>query len=273
MKSSYGSWRDTPPIFGSTEGKHAEDVSSFFQKVTTHLTSLLGPQDFWHDLINLQDLVESYFNAAINDSKPHGRLHSEMQSAWSLLTQVEYVMLRSLQEASFIPKLYGSCGHIYVVEFVGPAMILHPPGHFFDSEGGGMPYSEDWEHRAQAAVQLLDLLRELKTKYRQHLHHCDITNANLGFGADGSFKLIDIDLLLFDSTLRSLMRGLQTEACQSHRDCDGHPGCRGKCDKSRGKCTGEKGNTDLQVYSKHLGILRYTLYTTEAVGLIASSSR
>ena len=197
--------------------------------------------------MTLQEFVT--FLSMDDDVDDDEHIRAKVQSMWSLLHQVEYITFRSLQGSRFIPKLYGSCGHIFVVEYAETAAILHPWHQFNIREKllTLLSYSEGWGERTRTAVQLMDLLTGLKTQFQEEVHPCDLHSNNFGVDAGGTIKVIDADGLLFDSTLRYRMNKTRSQACKVHKDCNVGPNCYGWCNQTTGTCTGKRVNNDIQV--------------------------
>ena len=49
-----------------------------------------------------------------------------MHSLWTLAQQAEYVYMIQYGQSVHIPKLVGSCGHMYAMEYLPTPKLLHP---------------------------------------------------------------------------------------------------------------------------------------------------
>lgn len=158
------------------------------------------------------------------------------KSIWSLIQQDEYLFMKLYQkELHYIPRLYGTCGPFYFMEFAPPGKILNPT--IFH------PSRSSWKDRAKIALGILEIAQSLETHFHEPVHFCDIKEENFGIAEDKSVKILDTDSLFFDEIM---MRILQEQKCTSHEDCDFFD-CRGWCNKAGGKCVANRTNNNLQV--------------------------
>ena len=250
LKSVYASWRDAPPLSDLPHKQLVPDLAHLSFLKAAAVSARGGIPRFKQNATNQMTLQEFVtFLSMDDDVDDDEHTRAKVQSMWSLLHQVEYITFRSLQGSRFIPKLYGSCGHIFVIEYAESVAILHPwyPFNIREKLLTLLSYSERWDERARTAVQLMDLLTGLKTQFQEEVHPCDLHGNNIGVDAEGTIKVLDADSLLFDSALRHQMNKKQGQACKAHVDCNVGPGCDGRCDRTTGTCTGERKNDNFQV--------------------------
>ena len=169
--------------------------------------------------------------------KENGRNASSVaiQSIWSVVQQLEYTFYKIYEGYSFVPKLYGTCGPVYITEYT-------PPGDALKSEVS-IGWSIDWSYRAKIAVSLLKLLETIDSKLHQTLHLCDVKGENFGLNRANQATLVDTDSVFFQD---SLMSQMQHSNCTQNKDCDFFD-CRGLCDTITNKCLEIRTNNNLQV--------------------------
>lgn len=156
-------------------------------------------------------------------------------SIWSLTDQNEYLFSRLLHDQTFVPKIYGTCGPAYFVEFT--QTLRKYEYEFFNS------FVYPWPERALLAVRLIDLIKQVDTKLHEPLHICDVKPDNFGMRSNWEVTLLDTDCALFETDLLSQFNHSK---CKRHSDCDFFD-CRGYCDKKRGHCLQKRVNNNLQV--------------------------
>ncbi|XP_078694213.1 divergent protein kinase domain 1C-like [Branchiostoma floridae x Branchiostoma belcheri] len=169
------------------------------------------------------------------------------ESLWSLLQQDEYLMMQYFQGNKHFPKIYGSCGHFYVMEYTPPGETLSP-GMFNFKTGKEIMSTTDWDKRAKVALSFLTFLEDLKTFYTEPLHLCDIKPDNYGVSADLTIQAIDVDMAFFESKMRGI---LGQENCTKNEDCDFFD-CASFCDLGRKKCSKHRSNNNLQAICKKI---------------------
>ena len=159
-----------------------------------------------------------------------------VRSLMLLVSQSEYRMLKLNQHLPYFPKLYGTCGPMYLVEF-------SPPGDILEHEISLMTDKEySFKERAQIAVRILDLVHRIEVDMLEPLQLCDVKGENFGMGRRG-LQLIDVDTVFYDSVLKSFVGG---QNCSSHQDCHFFD-CRGSCNKKTKLCQNFRTNNNLQV--------------------------
>ena len=173
-------------------------------------------------------------------SKHHA---TAMNSIWSLTQQSEYVLLQYFNENKYLPRVLGTCGHVYAVEYL-PSGLLDPD-LFYAAK------SDTWRKRAQLALGILDLLSSFEKDFEEPLHMCDIKGSNFGVTKDGQVRAVDVDTVFFLSDLQNQVQG----NCTRHKDCDFFD-CQARCDVTAQRCQKKVLNNNLQVRKRiHLSAL------------------
>lgn len=158
-----------------------------------------------------------------------------MQNIWGLINQDEYLFMKVYQKHSFVPRMYGTCGFYYVIEYAPPGDTLDPK--FF------LGSHSSFKERAQIAVDILDIVESMDYGFFEPVHMCDVKAENFGIGKDSKVKILDSDSFFFHT---SMLKNLAQPTCTSHVDCDFFD-CRGWCDMKTGQCTKQRTNNNLQV--------------------------
>lgn len=109
------------------------------------------------------------------------RRATEMDNAWLLIQDYEYLLTILFTDNGLFPKRVGTCGSFYAVEHAEP---LKGASALFSLEES----KEEWERRSRLAVLILELLEKLD---KAQLKFCDVELSN--FGASGG-KLRYLDL-------------------------------------------------------------------------------
>ncbi|XP_033754153.1 LOW QUALITY PROTEIN: divergent protein kinase domain 1C-like [Pecten maximus] len=157
--------------------------------------------------------------------------HVALLNIWSLLQQDEYLFMKVYQDVPYVPRLYGTCGEFYFMEYAPPGDILSP----------GFFVTTPWSKRAEIALKLMDVAQSFDTDFHQPLHFCDVKVDNFGVGADLRVKILDSDSLFFDEKMSMNLKG----HCTQDLDCDFFD-CRGSCDVHKKTCNGRRVNNNLQ---------------------------
>ncbi|KAL3860053.1 hypothetical protein ACJMK2_010225 [Sinanodonta woodiana] len=168
-----------------------------------------------------------------------------VQSIWSLFRQDEYAFMKLHQAYTFVPKIYGTCGPIYITEYTPSGSeletsFLHRPG-------------SSWNQRASIAISILNLIKTFNTGLHQPLEICDVKGDNFGIGDYGRVVLLDADTVFFRDKFE---KDILNDQCRKHTDCDFFD-CRGLCNTTTGKCFQRRVNNNLQSVCQDvfLGIL------------------
>ncbi|XP_066292955.1 divergent protein kinase domain 1C-like [Branchiostoma lanceolatum] len=165
-----------------------------------------------------------------------------MESLWSLLQQDEYLTMQYFQGNKHFPKIYGSCGHFYVMEYTPPGDTLSPRWLNFKTGREIIKSATDWDKRAKVALSFLTFLTDLNTFHTEPLHLCDVKPKNYGVSADLTIQAIDVDMAFFETKMRGI---LGQGNCTKNEDCD-FVYCTSSCDLSRRRCSEHRANNNLQ---------------------------
>lgn len=205
--------------------------------------------------IRLSRLKPSY------EEKNRKKRHKEMDNLWFLLQDNEYLLSVLFTDKDVFPQLLGTCGSYFAVEYLEPVPDISSLLTISDS-------LEEWGKRLKIAVQVLDLLEELETGFREPFHLCDVKIQHFGFVKSGNrLKFIDLDGVLPKSVIGSLMKEINT--CNTDNDCD-YMDCRSKCNKITHKCSTTIANNNLQIVCEKI-FLGWRLSNTVIVpGLLMS---
>ncbi len=178
--------------------------------------------------------LRNFVNRNKHDTR---RILGAYQSLYSLIQQDEYLFMQFFQNSVHIPKIYGSCGHFYAVEYLPAGKLLS-----LNLFGNSATFSS-WADRVQLALELLNLVHSFQNDFPHPLHMCDIKGENFGQGANGVIKLIDTDTVFFEPKLKEM---LVNDSCKVHDDCNFFD-CAGFCNLRARRCTDRRVNSNLQV--------------------------
>lgn len=170
-----------------------------------------------------------------------GILHyGEAIVCWQLIETGEYMLYSLLQGRIGIPDIYGSCGHMYAVQyapsepFLGQDMVLSDP--------------RSWKFRAQLSLALLDMIESIEETPWGTLYLCDVQELNFGVvKRDGKLvgKAIDVDISWFEDAMISAAKHEIDKSCSSNEDCE-FISCLVECDTTAGRCSGKLYSNNLQ---------------------------
>lgn len=184
-----------------------------------------------------------------------------MDSLWFLLQDNEYLLSALFTDKDVFPQLLGTCGPYFAVEYLEPVKDISSLLTISDSY-------EDWKKRLKVAVQILDLLEQLESGFREPFHLCDIKLQHFGFVKRRSkLKFIDLDGVLPKSVINAIMK--EVNYCDSDNDCD-FLDCRSRCNPETHKCSNYVTNNNLQIVCEKI-FLGWRLSNTVIVpGLLMS---
>lgn len=156
--------------------------------------------------------------------------HTAMNNIWYLLQQTEYLFSKCLEDKNFFPKILGSCGYIYAVEYTQPLqnfmLVLYPT------------WQEDFNKRMELAkliLQYLELLENAQIHSKLgKIHLCDVKIGHFGRDENDKIKLLDVDMVFFESVLLNNMQLMKK--CSNHQDCS-FIDCKGSCNFTTGQCS------------------------------------
>ena len=174
-----------------------------------------------------------YLEALENEDKR--KMSNFIQNLMTLTSQDEYLFYTFYRLKPGAIKIYGSCGHFYMVEFAHP---LTYRVRFMDLT-----------ERKKLALQFLDLVHNLDTTYLLKKENmtlksvpvqiCDVKLDNFGLNHEGKLRIIDTDMASPDSYLFS------EKICERQEDCHFFD-CKSYCSEETRKCIGKRVNNNLQ---------------------------
>ncbi|XP_050292749.1 divergent protein kinase domain 1C [Anthonomus grandis grandis] len=158
----------------------------------------------------------------------------EMDSLWYLLQDNEYLLSTIFTDKDIFPQLIGTCGPYFAVEYLDPVPFT----------SAVFAISEDWGQRLKFALQILELLDELDTSFREPFHLCDVKLSHFGYVKNmKKLKYLDLDEAFPRTVINSLFK---LSKCNSDDDCE-FLDCRSTCNSTTNKCKQEIGNNNLQI--------------------------
>lgn len=210
----------------------------------------------------VQESVEKRINITLSEKYPKGfvlldklwtsnvsnltNATAVMNNIWYLIQQNEYILSKLYETSGLFPKVLGSCGHIYAVEYVKPL------ANYFGV------LSKNWKRtfqkRAEVALKLLRLTSHFKTAFPRTLHICDMKIGHFGEDEEEKLKLLDTDMALFEPVLLETM--VSTQSCNTDKECS-FIDCDGRCNYSTGSCLPLVTNNNLQRLCKNVLMGQY----------------
>ncbi|XP_075216462.1 divergent protein kinase domain 1C [Lycorma delicatula] len=165
---------------------------------------------------------------------------AEVRDLWHLLQDNEYLLATVFVDKDVFPKVLGSCGQYFAVEYLKPAMEGGTSNNLFENEG-----KENWSSRVHLANLILDLLAELDLSVKGGFSLCDIKPSHFGISTrSGKLKFLDLDVTLPKSIADMMVAN--NAPCHADNECDLFD-CKSKCNYISGKCDKGVLNNNLQV--------------------------
>ncbi|XP_054288970.1 divergent protein kinase domain 1C isoform X2 [Macrosteles quadrilineatus] len=162
--------------------------------------------------------------------------HLEMREVWTLLQDNEYLLASLYSGSDVFPRVLGSCGQYFALEYLEPAI----EGHVAAEEGV-------WPTRVKLAVLVLDLLQEIDNSVGEGFSLCDIKPSHFGLSpSSGKMKFLDLDVALPRTVVNTITADGST--CNINTDCSLFD-CRSKCNMDTHKCDSPQTNDNLQGWS------------------------
>lgn len=189
---------------------------------------------------------------------------SEMDSAWMLLQDEDYLSTVLFAKNDIFPRRIGTCGNLYAIEY---AETIKGTSALFSLEDD----EEEWERRVRLAVLLLDLLVKLDDA---NLQLCNVQFKNFGSLGNRLQYLSPGDIRLRNSFPKNF-------SCKVDHDC-GHFDCQSLCNATTGRCNSQVEGDNLQLVCEkiYLGwtaagriILPGLLVSAKASSVLASLLR
>ncbi|RNA06432.1 FAM69C-like [Brachionus plicatilis] len=179
------------------------------------------------------DNFHFYLEALQSEDKR--KMSNFIQNLMTLTSQDEYLFYTFYRSKPGAIKIYGSCGHFYMVEFAHPLTYR--------------VRLMDLTERKKLALQFLDLVHNLDSTYllkkvnmtlkSEPVQMCDVKLDNFGLNYEGKLRIIDTDMASPDSYLFS------EKICDRNEDCHFFD-CKSYCSPETKKCIGKRVNNNLQ---------------------------
>ena len=153
----------------------------------------------------------------------------------------EYVIGLLLDGYVGIPKIYGTCGGFYSVQYAGDPILSNSLSwqHFTSS----LP---PWNERALVAIEFLNVIEVFEKTPFGVLFLCDLQQSNFGVvrknGGRFLVYAIDMDISYFEQSFQGIIT--TSGSCVEDKECD-FLSCSSKCIK--GECTRRLHSSNLQV--------------------------
>lgn len=113
---------------------------------------------------------------------------AQRKSIWALLSQDEFINLKLLQASRVLPKILGTCGHIYQVESLIPFRMK---GYYMNL-------------KAKILLHLVGTLKLFDEFLNEPLQFCDVKFENLGLSSDYPKRLVLVQLSAINTTFTDL---------------------------------------------------------------------
>ena len=231
------------------------------EKVEVALTEIRNHSTRYFDteFADHPDLI-SYFlgmdyRQAIKELDTSNAADVVLRTTISLAVQWEYLSMKVLGDQRFLPKIYGTCGQAYFVEYT-PSLGKY--NHvLFQGKAPDIlnpkQYMPSWHERVNVALKLLKLIVLIEDTYSRPLHMCDIQIHNYGVSGN-EVVLMDSDSVRFETI--NLDKNCSLEGCR-------YLTCIGVCGKNN-TCAEEMVSNNLQVsimnHALAKGDLMHVLY-------------
>ncbi|KAL1129257.1 hypothetical protein AAG570_013786 [Ranatra chinensis] len=160
--------------------------------------------------------------------------HAEMREIWRLLQDNEYLLSMVYSDREIFPKLLGSCGQYFAVEYLHPIM----DGEVAKIISKG---DSDWPGRIHLAVMVLELVEEIDS---QGLLLCDVKPSHFGLSGLGRVKFLDLDVAVPKQIADSITS--DGRSCNDDTDCYLFD-CRSTCNKAERICDSPVATTNIQI--------------------------
>ncbi|XP_067931400.1 divergent protein kinase domain 1C-like [Watersipora subatra] len=193
-------------------------------------------------LMFLRRISKQHFvtNETFNRFVSHLDLHrhnavAAVASGESLLQQEEYISINNLQSTGIVPRLHGTCGNFYAVDYLPSDDTLVRMKGFT----AGLPWTSvgAWEGRRTASIALIELAERLEQHGRML---CDVRSENFGWLDGGKIGLVDLDSVFTKGELAGI---LKNDTCRRDSDCS-LLDCHGSCNRTSRRCNADVSNTN-----------------------------
>ena len=174
----------------------------------------------------------------------------------------EYVIGLLLDGYLGIPKIYGTCGGFYSVQYAGDPILSNSLS--WTQLTSPLP---PWNERALVAIEFLNMIEVFEKTPFGVLFLCDLQQSNFGvvrkYGGGFLVYAIDMDISFFEQSLQGILA--EGGNCVEDQECD-FLSCSSKC--IEGKCTQRLHSSNLQVSQYCLGQLNNLCCPTSVVFLL-----
>ncbi|XP_054711171.1 divergent protein kinase domain 1C-like [Uloborus diversus] len=227
VKSSKQNYDDFDQVFyvDSEGNKVHPNIDIFYSMISNTIQTNLGItlKPTSNESLNL--LTKLWTRNMLNfPHLPVSIQNIAMSNIWFLVQQSEYLLMKYFEEVNIFPKVLGTCGFFYIVEFIQPLNnyfeIFYPS------------WQENFTKRASFALKIIKFLEDTE-KYFPLLHFCDIKVGHFGLDKTDNIKLLDMDMVFFEPSLIQNM--VSTESCSNNKDCS-FLDCKGLCNVTSQKC-------------------------------------
>lgn len=189
------------------------------------------------------DIVDAKRMSYIQHNQKGLSRYIELQNAWSLLQNNEYLALSLYEKYGIFPKLMGSCGPMYAVQKLESISGYWHLMTLYDSQ-------EEWERRIKISLMILDFLLLLEERLPEPLHFCDVKMNNFGVTSDlKKVMYLDLDSVHPHSVVNKITA--DGSDCKKHSDCD-YLDCRSFCNLITYKCQHGVVNNNLQIVCERI---------------------
>ncbi|XP_034942750.1 divergent protein kinase domain 1C [Chelonus insularis] len=266
------SWETTKLVFKTSRKLSDKELYEALYWVDTYGNKHYPSENEFEKMIS--DLVYNRLNITISqrhlEKLSHLRLghqetdeerrEFEMENIWRLLQENEYLMSIIYEDRELFPRLIGTCGSFYAVEYVQPLKI---PSNSLTE----LDTIREWAIRLKLAIMIMDFVDELQNNFPESLYLCDVKINHFGIPyGDQRLKFLDLDAV-FPKSIVGRFTG-DGKTCIKHEDCD-YFDCRSVCSTNK-RCESPVVNDNLQIICEKI-FLGWTLSGTIMIpGLLMS---
>lgn len=227
-------------------GLHYPSETEFKRMIVDHVSNRLNMS-----IGNDQAKVMARFVNGAHALSGTDERNQEMQELWSLLQDNEYLLGIIYAEKDIFPRVLGSCGQYFAVEYLEPAMEGQATNALSEDKG-----KASWSARVHLSVLILELLEELDSSVSEGFSLCDIKPSHFGLSPTSSkLKFLDLDVALPKAIANAITA--DGSNCHVNSDCNLFD-CRSKCNMDLHKCDSPITNNNLQVVCEKI-FLGWTL--------------
>ncbi|KAL1489484.1 hypothetical protein ABEB36_014371 [Hypothenemus hampei] len=187
--------------------------------------------------------------------------HLEMDHLWYLLQDNEYLLSTIFTDKDIFPQPIGTCGPYFAVEYLEPIRITTGVFSVEDSLA-------TWSLKLKLALNILDLLEELDSSFREPFHLCDIKLNHFGYTSNRKkLKFIDLNMAFPRTIIASLFKDLNF--CDKDLDCQ-YLDCKAMCNKTSNMCDNLVTSDNHQIICEKIFLGWRMSNTVQVPGLLIS---